>query len=376
MGTPGPFVVMLRLLERTDGCARAAAGSSWRGAPNAARSFVQETAARLLSKLLSSRPDRGKGLGLGKAGEAAPPPPAPGSAAATCLSFLDWAVRTLRSPSHDRATAAAVGALAGLMAERELRAPAYRAGALALLAPAMRAAAAPPQAVQLLYEASLCVWLLTFLPAAAEATLSTGALAGLIETARAATKEKVVRVALAALRNLLESDGSAPGARAAAVAASGRLAATLRLKAFHDEEVLASIAALEAAAAAGAKAAGGFERYRQEVLSGALDWGGGRSSDSFWREHALGLEEHGFAVVKALCAILSSPSAPPRALAVACFDVGCIAAALPHGRVVISEAGGKAACMRLMAHEDEEVRKQALIATQKLLVVGWAFLEK
>jgi hypothetical protein len=30
--------------------------------------------------------------------------------------------------------------------------------------------------------------------------------------------------------------------------------------------------------------------------------------------------------------------------------------------------------MNLMTHDDEEVRKQALMATQKLLVVGWQYL--
>jgi V-type H+-transporting ATPase subunit H len=217
------------------------------------------------------------------------------------------------------------------------------------------------------------VWLLTFYAPAAEGTLASGALAGLIETARSATKEKVVRVALAALHNLLECD-AAPGARAAAQAAAGRLAGALRLRAFHDEEVLEALEAFEGHAAASAKAAGSFERYRQEVLSGALDWGLGRGDESFWREHAPQFEENNYALVRTLCAVLTSAGAPPKALAVACHDVGQIAAAVPRGRAVITECGGKAAAMNLMTHDDEDVRKQALMATQKLLVVGWQFL--
>jgi V-type H+-transporting ATPase subunit H len=343
--------------------------------------FIQDRASRLLCKLLTSRADRGRPLGLAAAPSAqeggvpaAPPtPPAPGSAAATCLSFLDWAVRTLRSPGDARASAAAVGALACLLAERELRPIAFRHGALGLLAPTLRAAGAGPHNVQLLYEAALSVWLLSFYPPAAEGTLASGALAGLIETARSASKEKVVRVALAALHNLLECE-AAPGARAAAQAAAGRLAAALRLRAFHDEEVLAALGAFEEHAAASAKAAGSFERYRQEVLSGALDWGLGRSDEAFWREHALQFEENNYALVRSLCAVLTSAGAPPKALAVACHDMGQIAAHVPRGRAVVSECGGKTAAMNLMTHEDEEVRKQALMATQKLLVVGWAFL--
>ena len=354
MGSPGPYAVLLRLLERSD----------W---------FIQDRASKLLCKLLSSRADRNRSLGLSEATDVPASVPEPGSAAATCLSFLDWAVRTLRTPSDPRLVASATGALACLMAERELRPIAWRHGALGLLAPCLRAASAGPHNVQLLYEAGLAVWLLTFHPAAAEGTLASGALAGLLETARSASKEKVVRVVLAALLNLLDND-AAPGARAAVLSAAGRLAATLRLKAFHDEEVLDAISSLEEHAVAGAKAAGSFERYRQEVISGALEWGGGRSDDAFWREHTAQFEENNYALVHTLCAVLANASTPPRALAVACYDLGQIAAIVPHGRAIVAEGGGKAAMLKLMAHSDEEVQKQSLLATQKLLVAGWQFL--
>ena len=111
------------------------------------------------------------------------------------------------------------------------------------------------------------------------------------------------------------------------------------------------------------------------MLTGALDWGLGRGDESFWREHAAQFEENNYALVRSLCSVLTSSSAPPKALAVACHDVGQIAAAVPRGRIVVSDCGGKAAAMKLMTHEDEEVRKQALIATQKLLVHGWQFIE-
>ena len=337
MGNPTPYVVILRLLERTD----------W---------FIQDRASRLLCRLVSSRPDRGRPLGVagtaspaetasaGAAPAAPSTPPPPGSAGAACLSFLDWAVRTLRSPGDPRCVAPATAALACLMCERELRPVAFRHGALGLLAPTLRSAAAGPHNVQLLYDAGLAVWLLTFYAPAAEGTVASGALAGLIETARGASKEKVVRVALQALRNLLDCQ-EAPGARASVQAASGRLAATLRLRAFHDDDLNAALDFLEGAGAGGGGAAnhaGSWERYRQEVLSGALDWGGPRGDESFWRDHVPLLEEGNHALVKQLCTVLQAPSTPPRALAVACHDLGHIATAVPRGRAVIAETGAKA----------------------------------
>ena len=61
-----------------------------------------------------------------------------------------------------------------------------------LLAPLLRSStqsSAPNQ--QLLYEAGLCVWQLTFYEPAAEAMGSSGVVQGLVEMARQATKEKV-----------------------------------------------------------------------------------------------------------------------------------------------------------------------------------------
>ena len=36
--------------------------------------------------------------------------------------------------------------------------------------------------------------------------------------------------------------------------------------------------------------------------------------------------------------------------------------------------GGKEHAMRLLTHADDEVRKQALLCTQKLLVANWQFI--
>lgn len=45
--------------------------------------------------------------------------------------------------------------------------------------------------VQLLYEAALCIWQLTFLQQAAEALASSSIVSSLVELARVAPKEKV-----------------------------------------------------------------------------------------------------------------------------------------------------------------------------------------
>ena len=65
-------------------------------------------------------------------------------------------------------------------------------GSVQLLAPLLRSNAAQAATnQQLLYEAGMCVWQLTFYEPAAEAMGSSGVVQGLVEMARQATKEKV-----------------------------------------------------------------------------------------------------------------------------------------------------------------------------------------
>ena len=90
----------------------------------------------------------------------------------------------------------AVAALGGLLREAPARALFAKSGGVALLAPLLRAGAAGGPGApssQLLYEAGLAIWQLSFYQPAAAAMGSAGVLPGLVELARTAPKEKVRR---------------------------------------------------------------------------------------------------------------------------------------------------------------------------------------
>jgi hypothetical protein len=111
-----------------------------------------------------------------------------GSAAATTVQLVHWLCRQLRAPAHaERAVPSVVSALSTLLAVRDVRPLVLRSGGVALLAPLLRSCTGPHN-MQLHYEATLCVWLLTFHPPALAAMARSGAVMGLMEVARTASK--------------------------------------------------------------------------------------------------------------------------------------------------------------------------------------------
>ncbi|KAL6084901.1 hypothetical protein STEG23_008576, partial [Scotinomys teguina] len=58
----------------------------------------------------------------------------------------------------------------------------------------------------------------------------------------------------------------------------------------------------------------------------------------------------------------------PQVLAVAAHDVGEYVRHYPRGKRVIEQLGGKQLVMNHMHHEDQQVRYNALLAVQKLMV--------
>ncbi|KAK9908193.1 hypothetical protein WJX75_004047 [Coccomyxa subellipsoidea] len=368
---PDPYTQLTRMLQRTD----------W---------FTQEKAATLLTAILAARPNQGtaetplpplvmNGASSSSGHHAAPPPvPTPTAESEAVqnilVTFVDWLTSQLRRPSHPgRSVPLAVGCLARLLREPAARALFTRASGASLLAPLLRGAAGagsssgqPPPSAQLLYEAGLCVWQLTFYPAAAQAMAGASIVPSLVDLARHASKEKVVRVALLALQNLL----AAPGLDLAPEMVEAALPKVVQqrlLQNWEDEDVTAALEALKEALAANIKLLSSWDKYKKEVLSGSLDWSPMHTSDLFWLENAPKFEERDFQVLRVLLKLLEQ-SRENRTLAVAASDLGHFISAHPHGRNIVTDLRGKELAMRLMMHPDAEVQKQALLAVQKILL--------
>ena len=57
--------------------------------------------------------------------------------------------------------------------------------------------------------------------------------------------------------------------------------------------------------------------------------------------------------------------------AIACFDIGEFARNYPGGRLVAKRLGAKDVVMKLIDHENPDLRRQALLCVSKLMVQNW-----
>jgi V-type H+-transporting ATPase subunit H len=173
------YQILLRLLHRND----------W---------FTQEKACLLLTEVLASRPDKAalrapapaSADGASTSAAAAPPDAAAEEVQKAVANFIDWLCAQLRRPSDpSRSVPTAVHALSRLLREPPMRVMLHRAGGVQLVAPlvTMPAPGSGQLNIQLLYEAALCCWELSFhRPAADVLCGSTNVVGALVDMVRLA----------------------------------------------------------------------------------------------------------------------------------------------------------------------------------------------
>ncbi|KAK4381690.1 V-type proton ATPase subunit H [Sesamum angolense] len=270
----------------------------------------------------------------------------------------------LKTPSHpSRGIPIAINCLATLLKEPMVRSSFVQSDGVKLLIPLI-SPASTQQSIQLLYETCLCVWLLSYYEPAIEYLATSRSLPRLIEVVKGSTKEKVVRVVALTLRNLLHK-----GSFGAQMVDLGLLLIVQNLKAqaWSDEDLLEALNQLEEGLKDNIKKLSSFDKYKQEVLLGHLDWSPMHKDPTFWRENITNFEEHDFQILRVLITILDT-STDARTLAVACYDLSQFIQYHSAGRIIVNDLKAKDRVMKLMDHENTEVTKNALLCIQRLFL--------
>ncbi|KAJ1419076.1 Cytochrome b5, heme-binding site [Sesbania bispinosa] len=280
------------------------------------------------------------------------------------IGLVKWLCEQLKKPSHPtRGVPTAINCLATLLKEPVVRSTFVQMDGIKLLIPLI-SPASTQQSIQLLYETCLCIWLLSYYEPAIEYLATSRTLPRLIDVVKSSTKEKVVRVIVSTLKNLL-SKGTL-GAQMVDLQLP-QVVQSLKAQAWSDEDLLEALNCLEEGLKDNIKKLSSYDKYKQEVLLGHLDWTPVHKDPIFWRENITNFEENDFQILRVLITILDT-SNDPRTLAVACFDLSQFIQHHPAGRIIVTDLKAKERAMKLMNHENAEVTKNALLCIQRLLL--------
>ncbi|KAG0332306.1 H(+)-transporting V1 sector ATPase subunit H, partial [Podila horticola] len=219
---------------------------------------------------------------------------------------------------------------------------------------------------QMQYQVIYCFWILTFnTEIAQELNRKYDVIPQLVEIAKSAIKEKVIRVIVSTLRNLVEK---APEANLAAMAAVKLLpfCENLSTRKWSDAEILEDVNYLKAELEENFQTLTTFEVYQAELLSSRLTWSPPHLSDLFWTKNWRELKKENYALLRVLARLLST-SSDPVVLSVAASDIGQYVKRDPSSKKFLQEIGVKQRIMELMSHPDQEVRYNSVNSSWSLI---------
>jgi V-type H+-transporting ATPase subunit H len=283
-------------------------------------------------------------------------------------AFLEVITNQLQQSEKDeRKARMCVHALMVLLKKDEVRPLFYKARGIPPLIQLLKFYNAD---AQMQYEVIFCLWLLSFNKIAYEFFQNENLCPHLHAVLKTQQKEKVIRVSLATLKNLIKKNTrfiydlihvSVP-----------RTLSNLAKRNFEDKDILEDLKEVSDTLESHIDEITSFDDFRQEVLSGHLEWSPVHQSEKFWKENLSKFEQNNFYILRELIALLDSDIAQTKAIA--CHDLGQFVRYYPRGKRLIEDLGAKVKIIELMDFNNEEVRKHALLCTQKIMIQNWEML--
>lgn len=246
--------------------------------------------------------------------------------------------------------------------------------------------------VQQLYELTFSMWILTYelnssWPIRADFAKEGVPVQALCELIASAPREKVVRVALSALRNLATCNDEEDAQPAGATPHNGKFfldemignglmksIQLLRDRQFTDPDIVDDIDTLYKMLTENYKEMSRWEVYKNEVENGHLQWGS-THTEAFMKENARMFEgpDGDFHILKVLITLLSSKD--EEVVAIACYDIGEFVRFYPNGRAIAKRLGAKELIMPLIESENPELQRHALQSVSKIMVQNWQYVK-
>ncbi|KAF7253121.1 hypothetical protein EG68_08615 [Paragonimus skrjabini miyazakii] len=241
---------------------------------------------------------------------------------------------------------------------------------------------------QLQYQLIFCLWCMSFDTDHVALMYKNRALIPTVsDVLREADREKITRISLALFRSILEKLPTPADQRACGLSLVQckvlRQLELLSQKDFsHDPELTEDMTYLTEKLTASIQDVSSLEEYTTELKSGRLEWSPVHKSAKFWNENAVKFTDNNYEILKMLVRLVEL-RADPLSLSVAVHDIGEFVRHYPRGKHpffypnrfrVIENLGGKHLVMGLLQHEDPNVRYNALVSLQKIMVHNWEYL--
>ncbi|KAL8448718.1 hypothetical protein Emag_003844 [Eimeria magna] len=220
------------------------------------------------------------------------------------------------------------------------------------------------QPAGVVYKAVFCVWLLSFHEGFSLTLTSSGIVQAVCGVVTESRVEKVVRVGLHVVENLLSCEEAVEIIIEQNVA---QVLALLEFEKWRDADMYDEIRACIFALDVKIKQFNNFERYLMELDKGRLKWsvlhsvGSLLSLEKFWRENVMVFEKDEFATIQKIEKLLDSED--PTTQAVACYDLGEFARLHPAGKKVCQKFKVKDKVMLLITNKHREVAGEALLSS-------------
>jgi len=226
--------------------------------------------------------------------------------------------------------------------------------------------------VEIVYQALYCLWLLSYHNQVQKTLAVPPLFTNLCHLLKICQdRDKVVRVALSILRNLLNV-----GDHKKTMLSCGleRILTQIKLRSslMADKDVADDVKDLQESLEVVREELTSFDVYLREVQVQNLDWSSPvHKSEKFWRENCFNIESS--QVLQMLRDILVSETDPTQ-LCIACWDLGEFIQYHPQGKIIVQQLEAKDGLMKLLDHSDSNVKNQALLTLQKLMVTNWESL--
>ncbi len=282
-------------------------------------------------------------------------------------SFLSWLVNETRAKGNPKLLAV-LSALMTILSNKKLRPVIVKGEGLQALALLLK----NPLKPQVAYQVLFCLWCLSYLPETANDFTrgGTDAIAGIVKVLNDASKEKIIRVGINTLKNLI---GKAECNQDMIENKMMKFLTTLAARTFTDPEIKEDIDALMEGLKKDYSVLSSFDKYAKEITSGKLEWGPVHT-DEFWKDNVTKMEKDDFKLIRCLVSLLDQKNTSQQ-IAIACFDIGEFIRFYPNGKKIVQSFGAKSLIMAHLDSKDKEIKNQALLCCSKMMVSNWEFID-